>query len=426
MLTVKGGYIYENGKPFFLLADTAWLIYENLNESEAEDYIKNRAQLGFNVLQTVLFYSMPRGKTIKDGMPSRGRELFCEEHFAFVDKVFDIAEKYGIYIAFVPCWGSYVKEGILTAGDIPRFTDFLVKRFARRENLVWVLGGDVKGGENPELFNAFGNALREKDGKHLITFHPFGRTFSARWFNEEKWLDFNMFQSGHRRYDQARLNEWDDYTQVYYGEDNWRYIEERAEYGTFKPCLDAEPSYEGIVQGLHDYDEPYWEACDVRRYAYWSLFQGACGFTYGNNAIIQFYSDDLPFGAYGIREDWRSAVHAEGSGQLQYLKRLFESVDYTSGAPRCDLLVSPQRERYHRISVFAGEDYLFAYTYTGERFAVSLGHFKGKRAEGYWLNPASGAISYIGTFDGEGSAYFRPVRRREQSNDWVLILKSVK
>lgn len=425
MLSVKDGYLYENGKPFFWLGDTAWLLYENLNEHEAEEYIKNRAGLGYNVLQTVLFYSMPDKKSIRDGMPVLGKDIFGEEYFSFVEKVFEIAAKYNIYIALLPCWGSYVKKEVLKLEDVPRFTDFLVKRFAHNENLVWVLGGDVKGDVNLQLFNSLGNALKEKDGKHLISFHPFGRTLSARWFNEESWLDFNMFQSGHRRYDQKNLKQWDDFTEIYYGEDSWKYVEENKKFKTVKPCLDAEPSYEGIVQGLHDFDEPYWEACDVRRYAYWSVFEGACGFTYGNNAIIQFYSDSLSYGAYGIRESWRAAVHAEGGGQLQYLKRLCESVEFTSGEPRPDLLLSPQKERYHRVSVFAGKDYIFAYTYTGDKFEVSLKPFEGKKAEAYWLNPASGVLSYMGIIEGKESLSVRPTQRHELSNDWVLVIKSV-
>lgn len=40
-----------------------------------------------------------------------------------------------------------------------------------------------------------------------------------------------------------------------------------------KPTLDAEPSYEWILQGLHDNTQPYWKAKQVRRYAYWSVFR---------------------------------------------------------------------------------------------------------------------------------------------------------
>ena len=58
-----------------------------------------------------------------------------------------------------------------------------------------------------------------------MTFHPFGRTSSVRWFHNAKWLDFNMFKSGHRRYDQTR-GDGDDTAQASVAEDNWRYVEE--------------------------------------------------------------------------------------------------------------------------------------------------------------------------------------------------------
>lgn len=62
------------------------------------------------------------------------------------------------------------------------------------------------------------------DKNHLMTFHPFGRTLSAEWFNDAPWLDFNMFQSGHRRYGQSKD---DKKTLLPQGteEDNWRDVE---------------------------------------------------------------------------------------------------------------------------------------------------------------------------------------------------------
>jgi hypothetical protein len=50
------------------------------------------------------------------------------------------------------------------------------------------------------------------------------------------WLDFNMFQSGHRRYDQ-------DDTPGAKGEANWRYVNEDYAKEPPKPTLDGEPSY---------------------------------------------------------------------------------------------------------------------------------------------------------------------------------------
>jgi hypothetical protein len=89
-----------------------------------------------------------------------------------------------------------------------------------------------------------------------------------------------MFQSGHRRYDQ-------DDSELGYGQDNWKYVRDDYSLVPVKPTIDGEPSYEGIPQGLHDPAEPYWNENDVRRYAYWSVFAGGFGFTYGNNAVMQ-------------------------------------------------------------------------------------------------------------------------------------------
>lgn len=49
-------YLMNGDMPFFWLGDTAWLIFTNTNEQEAEMYIKNRSEKGFNVIQAVLVY----------------------------------------------------------------------------------------------------------------------------------------------------------------------------------------------------------------------------------------------------------------------------------------------------------------------------------------------------------------------------------
>lgn len=423
MLNVKGNYLFEGDKPFFWLGDTAWLICENLELDDIKLYLKNRKSLGFNVIQMVLFYTLPSKEGIESGMPVKAKDTYSKAYFNLVNETIKFAKGLDIYIALLPCWGSFVKKDVLKLNDIDRFTSFLVKEFSHNDNLIWVLGGDIKGDINLELYNKLGYSLKEKDKRHLITFHPFGRTISSRWFNEESWLDFNMFQSGHRRYDQRRLKRWDDGDEIYYGEDAWRYVVENNECKTLKPCLDGEPSYEGIVQGLHNINEPYWEARDVRRYMYFSVFEGACGFTYGNNAIIQFYTKELGDGAYGVRETWQEALNDEGGAELQYLKNLMESVDFTKGKHREDLLLTPQKERYHRVSIFAGDDYLFAYNYEGDEYTVSLNEFKDRLIDCYWMNPINGSLSYFKSVLNEEELTVRPTKRYEMSNDWVLVLK---
>ena len=82
-----------------------------------------------------------------------------------------------------------------------------------------------------------------------------------------------------------------------------------------------------MVQGLHDKKQPYWKAADVRRYAYWNVFAGAAGHTYGHNSIMQFYDNLSEEGAFGARYLWSDAVHHPGGAQMIHLKRLMQSVD---------------------------------------------------------------------------------------------------
>jgi len=50
---------YENGKPFFWLGDTGWLLLKKLKREEAEKYLNDRYEKGFNVIQAMVIHSFP-------------------------------------------------------------------------------------------------------------------------------------------------------------------------------------------------------------------------------------------------------------------------------------------------------------------------------------------------------------------------------
>ena len=45
--------VYEDGKPFFYLGDTAWELFHRLNREEADAYLTDRARKNFTVIQAV-------------------------------------------------------------------------------------------------------------------------------------------------------------------------------------------------------------------------------------------------------------------------------------------------------------------------------------------------------------------------------------
>lgn len=105
-----------------------------------------------------------------------------------------------------------------------KYGEFLANRYKNQPNVVWIIGGDIPGDVKPEIWNTLATTIKSIDNNHLMTFHPRGRTMSGIWFNKAPWLDFNMFQSGHRRYGQ-RMGDTDYPIEDYTEEDNWRYVE---------------------------------------------------------------------------------------------------------------------------------------------------------------------------------------------------------
>ena len=423
----NGRYFCCGGEPFFWLGDTAWLLFHKLTLEETYRYLRSRRELGYNVILADFIHTADQKNLAGDyalqngdpGKPDRDSKFW--EH---IDAVIKMAEEMGLYMGILPVWGScLVKGGHLTMDNVDAYMSFILDRYHDNPNIIWIVGGDVRGDVEMSVFRRMGKRMKEDRPDRLVTFHPFGRTSSSLWFHEEDWLDFNLFQSGHRRYDQMQLNEWDDNTakEGWFGEDNWKYVERDYGKNPKKPVLDGEPSYEWILQGLHDRTQPYWKSSDVRRYAYWSVFAGAAGHVYGHNSIIQFHRDLSVEGAYGSRYLWSEAIHHPGGEQMIHLKNLMEQVGFKNGRSAQEYLVGEQGEKYDYISVFAGENFVLAYTCNSRRIQLSLADYEGKRLAAYWMDPVTGIRTYFDTVDGGTQADFCPPER-EDSADIVLVL----
>lgn len=394
---------HADGEPFFWLGDTGWLLPERLDRDEAAYYLKRTAQDGFNVVQIQVINDIPAYNAY--GSPSHpcGWDLSAIDsipgygYWDHLDYIVDRAEKEGVYIGMVCIWGGMVKAGLMDEDQAETYGRFLADRYGSRPNIVWIIGGDIQGDVRPEVWERLAATIRSSDPSHLMTFHPRGRTTSARWFNSRPWLDFNMFQSGHRRYGQRMGNK--DYP-IPDGteEDSWMYVDSATRVLPLKPVLDGEPSYEDIPQGLHSPDEPRWTDKDVRRYAYWSVFAGSCGHTYGHNAIMQFVRPGID-GAYfadGEAKPWWRALDDPGRRQMKHLKHLMLAFPYFDRIPD-SLIVRDNGTRYDRLLATRGADYLLVYNHTGRPMTLDLTRISGKEKALWWLNPSDGALHYIGT-----------------------------
>lgn len=424
----------EEGKPFFWLGDTAWLLFSKLSREEADTYLEDRKQKGFNVIQVMVLHDVASKNVYQDSsllkanvskpLITAGNNYKIERQYDYwdhIDCVIDKAAEKGLYMALVPVWGSNVKAKKVTAADAKVYAEFLAKRYRKKWNIIWLDGGDIKGSDGMDVWTTIGETLRTNDPNHLITFHPRGRTASSQWFHNAKWSDFNMVQSGHRRYDQdTSKNE-----KLHYGEDNWRYIEADYKLKPVKPTIDGEPSYEGIPQGLHDTLQPRWTAADVRRYGYWSVFAGAFGYTYGHNAVMQFYKFTDKKSSYGPKEQWITAINAAGAMQMKYLKDLMLSRSYFDRVPDQTIIAGENGDKYERVIATRGENYVMVYTYTGRNLNLNMGKVAGSQIKASWFNPRDGKTTPIGTVANKGTHVFDPPGDTANGNDWVLLLDKI-
>ncbi len=413
---------HEDGTPFFWLGDTGWLLPQRLDRDEAQHYLEQTAREGFNVVQIQVLNGVPSfnryGKmSHTDGWnldaASKPGEYGYWEH---LDYIVDMAERNGIYIGMVCIWGGLVKGGLMNEEQAKRYGEFLAKRYGDKKNIVWIIGGDIQGDVKTDVWDALARSIKANDPEHLMTFHPRGRTTSARWFADRDWIDFHLFQSGHRRYDQRMGNK--DYP-IPDGteEDSWMYVDSVRKYTPIKPVLDGEPSYENIPKGLHSAEEPLWNDKDVRRYAYWSVFGGACGHTYGHNNVMQFVRPGLP-GAYfadGINKPWYVAIDDPGRTQMKYLKRLMLAFPYFERVSDSTIVVN-NGTRYDRILATRGKDYLLAYNHTGRPMEIDFGKISGREKNVWTMDPSDGRLNYIGRTSDRIFKY-----KPEGGKDMVLI-----
>jgi hypothetical protein len=168
---------------------------------------------------------------------------------------------------------------------------------------------------------------------------------------------------------------------------------------------------------------------DIRDIAYWSVFSGACGHTYGNHCVWQFY-DEIRKPVTFANHNWKKAVNAQGAEQMKYLKLLMESRPFIDAMPDNSLISGKNTSGAEHIQVLKGKSFAFIYIPTGNVPPVKLGKISGKQIKAWWFNPRTGESTNIGEFENSGEKIFTvPGMSKEldwlrsgRGCDWVIVL----
>jgi len=142
---------YEDGRPFFWLGDTGWEIFLRLSREDAQWYIYQRKEQGFNIIQAVMitefegvkapnyYHALPfidEHPEKPDITPGNNiNDSVAYDYWDHIDYLVNYAEKMGMYLALLPAWGEYV---------IPREGRLLFKTTQQAYNYGWFIGNRYK------------------------------------------------------------------------------------------------------------------------------------------------------------------------------------------------------------------------------------------------------------------------------------------
>lgn len=418
---------YSDGTPFFYLGDTAWELFHRLDRDAADYYLSKRKEQGYTVVQAVVLAELDGlntpnaigNKPLTDNDPGKPNEAYFKD----VDWVIAKAAEKGLFIGLLPTWGDKLFKNswgtgpeVFNASNAAAYGEFLGKRYKDQWNIIWILGGDrnPRNDADVAVWNAMAEGIVKGLGgydKGLMTYHPqpHQNGGSSTWFHQQQWLDFNMHQTGHC-YDNNRHEKI-----------TWDYNLTPA-----KPTLDGEPMYEEHPICFNKDEHGFSNADNVRRLAYWQVFAGAAGHTYGCHAVWQMYEEGRQPVNFPQRS-WRESLDLPGARQMGYMKKIVTSRPMLERIPDQSMVMgdNPADEAYY-VSANRSAKGTFALIYTpfGRVLNINTANLKGSALLVTWFNPRTGEQLEAVRMEKQLEMAFMPPSKGE-GNDWVLLLDAV-
>lgn len=437
-LHIEGRSFYDgDSQPFFWTACTAWELFHKLTLPEAERYLRNRAEKGFNVVQAVAVCELDglHTPTYEGGhLPFSDLTTLKpnEAYFDHLRAVTVLANQLGITLALVPMWGSHWSVNNSWGQDkAPLFNRHNVATFCRYlsdklegTGIIWMIGGDraIASDDQRQLLEEMASGLRSgSSGDAPITVHSQGGRSTLDMTGDRPWHDFVVWQTGHMG-------------QAY---PSWRPIEmdyQRQQ----KPVLDSEPCYEAHpVMCQHQFkrsqDASRFTDREVRRTSYWSVFAGGAGITYGCYSLWQMRrpEDDavaIPESAASTYQGdtipyWFEVLNYPGAFNIGTLRWFIESLPrWWQCEPDQALLLNanPTDHKHCRAMRDSQRGWIAVYIPEQQNVVVDVRDFADSGFTISWFDPRYGVMNRVSSDISE--TFFLSIDPPNTGTDWVLVL----
>lgn len=321
-------YLVRDGKPFFYLADTAWMAFSNLPLADWSHYLAYRKLQGFTALQiSILPITHDTSMSDENIDPfmsdTNGNwdfSVYNEAYFDKADQMVAMAVEQGFVPVLGVLWCNYVPEtrcsnnspiaSAMPLEAVTPFATYVAERFKQYDPMFFISGDTQFESPHEEAYYMTAlEAVRAVCPDALLTMHLTPRGDLLDSFLDK--IDFYMYQSGHGA-----------------GKQDMPYVlaEKFTSYPVKHPVVNSEPPYEGHGRvGEHT----RFNAFDIRKATWQSLLSGAkMGIAYGAHGIWMFHQRGMNFlNKHRSFEpyDWRVALELDGGWDVSYARWIFET-----------------------------------------------------------------------------------------------------
>jgi len=403
-----------SGNPFLLHADTGWSLIADLSREDAEIYLEDRRQRGFNAIIVNLLerqYSSNAHLSYSNfylQAPFLSTDDYAtpnESYFAHADYVIKLAASKGIMVMLAPSYLGYQggPDGWYAAmqANAARLRDYgryLGQRLGGNPNIIWMHGGDFNPGQKP-LVRDIALGIREFDTQSLHTAHCAPETSALEVWAGESWLHLNNIYTYNDIPGKAQ-----------------------AAYAAAMPFFLLESRYENEPV-------PPTAAVQLRVQAYQALLSGAMGQAFGNHPIWHFdgpgvYPNPSP-------SNWEAWLNSAGAQQMAHVRALFFARSWQHLVPdfaHALLTGDLGGSGFDRAVAARADDgsFAFAYAPSARTLSVNMSLFPAN-VSARWFDPAAGTFAPIAgsPFPNSGSRNFpTPGNNAAGHSDWILVLES--
>ncbi|MCU1240425.1 MAG: hypothetical protein JWO71_1151 [Candidatus Acidoferrum typicum] len=428
----------QHGRPFRIQGDSAQSLIANLTYAEADTYLTDRRNKGFNAVNINLLerkFAIDAPKNRRGDSPFTVADNFAapnDAYFDFADSIIELAASKGMLVSLAAMylgygggaegWWSTLTNAANTQTVCYNFGFYVGKRYKNRANILWVIGGDFTpppGSEGEKRLQKFMQGIKAAGASQL---------WSGDWHDPCISTDVRAFA--------PEMDVNAVYTYGINGKDGLTYGESRVayKYSPARPAYLKETGYEEetLLPG---------DPTSVRKYQYWAVLGGAtAGAFFGHRDIWDFATSRWSSGLAPNPRPWQTALNSTGAFDMKRLGTLLDSTAWyklvPSGMGGMQTLVTAGGGTYGKgdyVTAAAAADRSLLLAYlppeaNSAGIAVSMSALAAP-AKARWFDPTSAIFINIpgDSFPNSGSRTFSiPGNNAAGARDWVLVVETNK